>query len=76
MGDPLYRWMVFGRENPILLKWMITRGTPMTCRKPPLDIMGYSKLPSGTSTWLWKIQSLSSVKQLFLWAISQSYVVK
>ena len=37
MGVPLYRWMVFVRENPIW-KWMIARGTPIvqetsTCRK-------------------------------------------
>ena len=26
-------WMVYFMENPF--KWMITRGTPMTKRKPP-----------------------------------------
>ena len=33
MGVPLYRWMVFVLET--VKKRRITRGTPMTKRKPP-----------------------------------------
>ena len=33
-GVPLYRWMVFVRENPNL-KWMMTGGTPHFWKKLP-----------------------------------------
>ena len=42
------KWMVYkGKSQSILLKWMRTRGTPMTCRKPPR----------------WKCPAISWVKQ-------------